>query len=123
MKIPIELSYQDFRKFSTNEKKKELLKFLTKKTLQIEINRNIEIGRVPKFSKEINSDKYLVCSKTCFEKYKKKHASELNQRTGVILQQTQEILKNWENIDPFRGVAPPEITFNYEKEPKDVSFK
>ena len=49
--------------------------------------------------------------------------SELNQRTGVILQQTQEILEDWENIDPFRGVAPPEIIFNYEKEPEDISFK
>ncbi|UCG02914.1 MAG: hypothetical protein JSW11_02780 [Candidatus Heimdallarchaeota archaeon] len=55
MKIPVELSYQEFRELPTHEKKRELLKYLTEKTLQIEVNRIIENKRAPKFSREVNS--------------------------------------------------------------------
>lgn len=163
MKIPVKLSYQDFRNLTTHEKKKELMKYLTETTLQIEINRNIENGRVPRFSKDINSEslcylliaedifefddtpkcifcgkqikkkqkratfpeKSTVCSKICYDNYKAKKASELNQRTGVKLQKTKDILEEWGSRDPFRGVAPPEITFDQEEKgsTRNFSFK
>ncbi|UCG02915.1 MAG: hypothetical protein JSW11_02785 [Candidatus Heimdallarchaeota archaeon] len=68
-------------------------------------------------------NKSILCSEICLRKHKAKRVSELNHRTGVTLQKTREIDKEWGSRDPFRGVAPPEITFNHSEDTNDISFE
>lgn len=151
MKIPVELSYEEFRNLTTQKKKEELLKYLTETALQIVIKRKTKSKKVPKFSREKISkglcylliaedlfefyekllvscifcgkvirqeevwgtfiDGLVTCSDACYKKQKTKNSLELKQKTGVILLKEKEILEEWRTKDPFRSIAPPEITF------------